>query len=74
MRRLPEEQKWCLEAVLGVHGFPWSYAGKGHRRRPLYTGAMAKAAGRADAESIAAATPKPNLGEAYSGVPCLGGA
>ena len=74
--RLREDQKWDLKSVLGVRGFPWSYDGKGRRCRPLCTGAkanvpllpdsatlqeMAKAAGRAAALSIAAATPNPNL-------------
>ena len=81
VRRLPEEQKWDLESVLNMRGFPWSYLGKGRRRRPLYTSAkanvpllpdtasleeLARAAGRAAAESIAAGAPKPNMDEAGS--------
>ena len=38
VRRVPEEQKWDLEVVIGVRGFPWSYLGQGKRKRPLYTG------------------------------------
>ena len=79
VRRLPEDQKWSLEMVLGMKGFPWGYMGTSRRRRPLYTGArasvpllpdnatleqIAQAAGKAAAASIAAQTPKPPMDEA----------
>ncbi|CAE7451931.1 GIP, partial [Symbiodinium sp. CCMP2456] len=73
IRRLPEEQQWSAEAVLGMKGLPWSYMGQGKRKRPLYTGAaavrlpllpdsatleeLARAAGKAAAEAISSATP-----------------
>ncbi|CAE7605318.1 GIP [Symbiodinium sp. CCMP2592] len=72
IRRLPADEQWNAEAVLGMIGLPWSYMGKGKRRRPLYTAAsarvpllpdtatleeLARSAGRAAAESIAAAPP-----------------
>ena len=34
IRRLPEEQQWSAEAILGMRGLPWSYLGKGKRKRP----------------------------------------
>ena len=71
IRRLPEESQWSAEAVLGMRGLPWSYLGKGKRKRPLYTGAagaripcvpdaatleeLAKAAGKAAADALSAA-------------------
>ena len=33
IRRLPEEQQWSAEAILGMRGLPWSYLGKGKRNR-----------------------------------------
>ena len=41
IRRLPEEQQWDATALLGMKGLPWSYMGRGKRKRPLYTGAAA---------------------------------
>ncbi|CAE7726372.1 GIP [Symbiodinium necroappetens] len=80
IRRLPDEEKWSLSAVVNAKGFPWNYQGQGRRKRPLYTSVragvplvpdhatlqeLAQAAGRAAAESIAAGTPKPaNVDEA----------
>ncbi|OLP86509.1 Copia protein [Symbiodinium microadriaticum] len=72
IRRLPGEEQWNAEMVLGMKGLPWSYMGTGRRKRPLYTAAsgrvpilpdtatleqLARAAGQAAAETIAAATP-----------------
>ena len=72
IRRLPAEEQWNAEMVLGMKGLPWSYMGTGRRKRPLYTAAagrvpilpdtatleqLARAAGQAAAETIAAATP-----------------
>ena len=75
IRRLPEEQQWDATALLGMKGLPWSYMGRGKRKRPLYTGAaatrvpllpdsstleeLARAAGRAAAEAISSGTPVP---------------
>ena len=75
IRRLPEEQQWSATALLGMKGLPWSYMGRGKRKRPLYTGAaatrvprlpdsstleeLARAAGRAAAEAISSGTPVP---------------
>ena len=71
IRRLPDEEKWSLSAVVNAKGFPWNYQGQGRRKRPLYTSMragvplvpdhatlqeLAQAAGRAAAESIAAGT------------------
>ncbi|OLP81047.1 hypothetical protein AK812_SmicGene38469 [Symbiodinium microadriaticum] len=80
IRRLPSEEQWNAEMVLGMKGLPWSYMGTGRRKRPLYTAAagrvpilpdtatleqLARAAGQAAAETIAAATPgmHPEAGE-----------
>ena len=80
IRRLPSEEQWNAEMVLGMKGLPWSYMGTGRRKRPLYTAAagrvpilpdtatleqLARAAGQATAETIAAATPgmHPEAGE-----------
>ena len=70
IRRLPSENQWCAEAVVGARGLPWSYGGSAKRKRPIYTSQripllpdtasleeIAKAAGRAAAETIAAGTP-----------------
>ena len=38
IRRLPQEQQWCAELVLGMKGFPWNYLGTAKRRRALYPG------------------------------------
>ena len=71
IRRLPQEQQYSAEAVLGMKGFPWSYLGTAKRRRALYPGGsrvpllpdsasleeLARAAGRAAAAEIAAGTP-----------------
>ena len=72
VRRLPAEQQWSAEAVLGCRGLPWDYGGKGRRKKAMYTQErtallpdsatleqLAKAAGKAAAETIAAATPIP---------------
>ena len=75
IRRLPEEQQWDAATLLGMKGLPWSYMGRGKRKRPLYTGAaatrvpllpdsstleeLARAAGRAAAEAISSGTPVP---------------
>ncbi|CAE7303029.1 unnamed protein product [Symbiodinium sp. CCMP2456] len=72
VRRLPPEQQWSAEAVLGCRGLPWDYIGKGRRKKAMYTSVrapllpdtatleqLAKAAGKAAAETIAAATPPP---------------
>ena len=74
VRRLPESEQWDAEMVLGMRGLPWSYMGTSRRKRPLYSAAgarvpllpdtatleeIAKAAGRAAAETIAASTPVP---------------
>ena len=37
IRRLPDEEKWNLNAVINARGFPWNYQGQGKRKRPLYT-------------------------------------
>ena len=73
IRRLPAEQQWDGNALVNNKGLPWDYGGTRKRRRPLYTSArvpmlpdsatleqVAKAAGTAVAEAIAAGTPKPN--------------
>ena len=69
VRRLPAESQWSAEAVTAAKGFPWAY-GETKRRRPIYSAVrvpllpdsasleeIAKAAGRAGVEFIAAATP-----------------
>ena len=72
VRRLPPEQQWSPELVVEAKGLPWDYAGRQRRKKPLYTSTrvplvpdtttleeLARAAGRAAAESIAANTPVP---------------
>ena len=80
IRRLPASEQWSAEEVLAAKGLPWDFGGAAKRKRPLYTSAripllpdsatleeVAKAAGRAAAETIAAGTPKPQpLDEAGS--------
>ena len=73
LRRLPAEQQWDGNALVNFKGLPWDYVGTRKRKCPLYTAArvpllpdsatleqVAKAAGTAAAEAIAASTPKPN--------------
>ena len=83
IRRLPAEDQWDGPAVIACKGLPWDYMGSSKRKRPLYTSAarpalvpdhasleeLAKAAGRAAAEVIAASTPKPGNDEAGSDSP-----
>ncbi|CAE7268415.1 unnamed protein product, partial [Symbiodinium sp. CCMP2592] len=83
IRRLPAEEQWDGPAILACRGLPWDYMGTAKRKRPLYTSAarpallpdtasleeLAKAAGRAAAEVIAAATPRPGNDEAGSDSP-----
>ncbi|CAE7041145.1 unnamed protein product [Symbiodinium sp. CCMP2592] len=84
IRRLPEPEQWDAEMVLSMKGLPWSYMGTARRKRPLYSSLgtrvpllpdsatleeIAKAAGRAAAESIAAATPVPAVGTPVPGRP-----
>ena len=69
IRRLPESQQWDATAVLSMKGLPWNYMGRSRRKRALYTqrvpllpdsatlDQLARAAGQAAAEAIAAATP-----------------
>ena len=74
VRRLPEGEQWDAEMVVAMKGLPWCYGGTSRRKRPLYSsigsrvpllpdGAtleqLAKAAGKAAAETVAAATPVP---------------
>ena len=74
VRRLPDGEQWDAEMVVSMKGLPWCYGGTSRRKRPLYSsigsrlpllpdGAtleeLAKAAGKAAAETIAAATPVP---------------
>ncbi|CAE7948885.1 unnamed protein product [Symbiodinium sp. KB8] len=71
LRRLPEESQWVAEQIVTAKGLPWDYGGSTRRKRALYTSRapvlpdsttleeLAKAAGRAAAETIAAATPRP---------------
>ncbi|CAE7252941.1 unnamed protein product, partial [Symbiodinium necroappetens] len=71
LRRLPEEGQWVAEQIVTAKGLPWDYGGSARRKRALYTSRapvlpdsttleeLAKAAGRAAAETIAAATPRP---------------
>ena len=68
VRRVPEENQWDSDGVVSARGLLWDYGNKSKRKRPLYTGRtpdsasleeLAKAAGRAAAESIAAGTPRP---------------
>eukprot|EP00439_Symbiodinium_sp_Y106_P015244 s7793_g2.t1 len=80
IRRLPEEGQWVAEDIVGAKGLPWDYGGSLRRKRALYTSRapllpdtaalaeLAKAAGRAVAESIAG-TPKPPGDEAASDPP-----
>ena len=73
-RRLPESEQWDAEMVLAMKGLPWSYMGTSRRKRPLYSSLgtrvpllpdtatleeIAKAAGKAAAETITAGTPVP---------------
>ena len=70
IRRLQGEEQWSAEAVLQAQGLPWDYKGKLKRKKALYTSArvpllpdnatleeLARAAGKAAAETIVAATP-----------------
>ena len=79
VRRLPREQQWSAEAVVAAKGLPWDYKGALKRKKPLYVQSrgpllpdtaalteLAKAAGVAAAESIAAGTPRPPIDEAGS--------
>ncbi|CAE7403195.1 unnamed protein product, partial [Symbiodinium microadriaticum] len=71
LRRLPEDSQWVAEQIVTAKGLPWDYGGSTRRKRALYTSRapvvpdsttleeLAKAAGRAAAETIAAATPRP---------------
>ena len=72
IRRLPAESQWDPERVVNAKGLPWCYAGHQRRKKPLYTSTrvpllpdtaaleeLARSAGRAAAESIAANTPVP---------------
>ena len=67
------EEQWSADAVLRAQGLLWDYMGKLKRKKALYTSArvplipdsatleeLARAAGKAAAETIVAATP--NLG------------
>ena len=82
VRRLPREQQWSAEAVVAAKGLPWDYKGALKRKKPLYVQSrgpllpdtaalteLAKAAGVAAAESIAAGTPRPPIDEAGSDPP-----
>ena len=73
IRRLPAESQWDPERVVNAKGLPWCYAGHQRRKKPLYTSTrvpllpdtaaleeLARSAGRAAAESIAANTPVPH--------------
>ena len=70
IRRLPGEEQWSAEAVLQAQGLPWDYKGKLKRKKALCASArapllpdnatleeLARAAGKAAAETIVAATP-----------------
>ena len=76
VRRLPKEQQWSAEAVVAAKGLPWDYKGTWKRKKPLYVqnrgpilpdsatlAEIAKAAGVAAAETVAALTPKPPEGD-----------
>ena len=75
IRRVPVESQWSADEVFQVKGLPWDYGGKVRRKRAMYTSRvpllpdhasleqLARAAGKAAAESIAAGTPKPPADE-----------